>query len=141
MTNKEKFKEVFEKTFGFVPEDSFPCPEKCPERFENSSCSDACPYSYYWKKEYKKPEAKKDSSDFSFEAAKIMNDLASALRKYSPIKESEILSLISVFMDVVTDDHIPVDDDLAGVRMDLAEMIYRTWPHSVEYYKEGEKKE
>lgn len=44
MTNKEKFKEVFEKTFGYTPEDCFPCPEKCPEKFVDSCC-DACPYS------------------------------------------------------------------------------------------------
>lgn len=141
MTNKEKFKEIFEKTFGFVPEDRFPCPEKCPERFTNAPCSDDCPYSYYWKKEYKKPEVSKNVSDFSFEMAGMMDDLASTLRKHSPIKERELFYLIAVFMDVVTDDHIPVDDDLAGVRLDLAEMFYKTWPHSVEYYKKGEKKE
>lgn len=128
MTNKEKFKEVFEKTFGFVPEDCFPCPEKCP-------------YSHYWKKEYKKHEASKDLSDFSHKTAEIMNDLASTLRDHSPITEYELFSLIAVFMNVITNDHIPLDDDLAGVRYDLAETIYSTWPHSVEYYKKGEKKE
>lgn len=135
MTNKEKFNEVFEKTFGFVPEDCFPCPEKCPEEYVDDSC-DACPYSRFARKKYKKPEAEK-VSDFSFETAKIMGDLASALRKHSPIKVKELFCLIAVFMDIITDDHFPVDDDLGGVRMDVAEMFYTSWPHAVEYYKKG----
>ncbi len=138
MTNKEKFKEVFEKTFGFVPEDHFPCPEKCPEKFKDRFC-DGCPYfKDFESKEYKEPEAKED--DFLFKAARIMDNLASTLRDHSPIKSKELFCLISVFMDVITNDHIPVDVDLAGVRMDLAKTIYTSWPHSVEYYRK-EKKE
>lgn len=132
MTNKEKFKEVFEKTFGFVPEDCFPCPEKCPEEFVNSSCSDSCPYSHYWKKEYKSRKKKKDLLD---EFAEIMDDLSSALKKHSPIKASNLFSLICLFMDTVTDDPLPVDDDLCGVRLDMAEAIWKSWPHAVEYYR------
>lgn len=138
MTNKEKFKEVFEKTFGFVPEDCFPCPEECPEKFENRGCR-GCPYEHFPRKEYKKPEANKNVSNFSFETAGMMDNLASTLRKHSPIKSNELFCLIAIFMDVITDDHIPVDDDLAGVRLDLAETIYKAWPHSVEYYKKGDK--
>lgn len=138
MTNKEKFNEVFKKTFGFVPEDCFPCPDKCPEQFEDDSC-DACPYKRFARKEYKKPEESKNASDFSFEMGGIIDDLASTLRKHSPIKKNELFCLIAVFMDVITNDHIPVDDDLGGVRLDLAEMIYKTWPHPIEYYKKGEK--
>ena len=135
MTNREKFKEVF----GYEPERSFPCPEKCPEEFEDVDFCKGCPYRDFDKAEYKKPEGKKD--DFSFKAAGIMDDLASTIRDHSPIKVSELFCLIAIFMDVITNDYIPVDDDLGGVRMDLAEMIYQTWPHSVEYYKKGEKKE
>lgn len=137
MTNKEKFKEVF----GFEPEKSFtfPCPEKCPEEFENVDFCKGCPYRDFEKAEYKKPEANKNVSDFSFETAGMMDDLASTLRKHSPIKSNELFCLITIFMDVITNDHIPVDDDLAGVRLDLAEMFYKTWPHSVEYYKKGDK--
>lgn len=139
MTNKEKFKEVFEKTFGFIPEDRFPCPEKCPEEFENVDFCKGCPYRDFDTAEYKKPEESKNASDFPVEMARMMDDLASTLRKHSPIKVNELFGLIALFMDVITNDHIPVDYDLAGVRMDLAETIYQTWPHSIEYYKKGEK--
>lgn len=57
MTNKEKYNEVFKETFGYTPEDCFPCPEKCPEGFVDSCC-DACPYARFANKEYKKPEKK-----------------------------------------------------------------------------------
>lgn len=132
MTNKEKFKEVFEKTFGFVPEDCFPCPENCPSVFENKSCH-GCPWDRkYPDQEYeepKKPEKKKDLVD---EFAEIMSDLSSTLKKHSPIKTRELFSLICLFMDTVTDDPLPIDDDLAEVRRDMAEAIYKSWPHSVE---------
>lgn len=139
MTNKEKFKEVFEKTFGFVPEDHFPCPEKCPDKFKDGFCDGCSYFEDFESKEYKSRKEKKDSSDFLFEMAGIMDNIASALRKYSPIKESDLLSVICTFMDVLTNDSLPIDDDIAGVRTDLAESIYMAWPHSVEYYKKGEK--
>lgn len=140
MTNKEKFKEVFEKTFGFVPEDCFPCPETCPALYHDGPCA-GCPYDRkYPDQEYKKPEEHHED-DFSFKAAEIMNDLSSTLKEHSPIKTRELYTLICVFMDVVTNDPLLIDDDLGGVRLDMAEMFYKSWPHSVEYYKKGEKKE
>jgi len=86
-------------------------------------------------KEYKKPEEKKD---FAFEAAEIMNNLSSLLKKHSPIKANELFSLICLFMDEVTNDPLPIYDDLAGVRLDMAEAIWKSWPHAVEYYREEE---
>lgn len=138
MTNKEKFNEVFKETFGYTPEDCFPCPDKCPENM--NSCSDACPYAWSAKKEYKKPEESKNAFDFAVETAGMMDDLSSTLKEYSTIKSSELFGLICLFMDVVTDDHFDVDDDLGCVRLEIAEMIYKAWPHSVEYYERKEKK-
>ena len=58
MTNKEKFKEVFKETFGYTPEDHFPCPEKCPEEFVDKYCG-VCPYFRNFESEeyYKRKEA------------------------------------------------------------------------------------
>ena len=55
MTNKEKFKEVFIETFGFIPEISFPCPEECPEEFEWKICI-GCPYYNFENEEYQEPQ-------------------------------------------------------------------------------------
>ena len=140
MTNKEKFKEVFEKTFGFVPEDSYPCPEKCPEEFVNSSCSDSCPYAYYWKKEYKKPETMEGSSKLRIEVAKIVEDLGNVLAAHSPIPSNEVVGFICLFLDTLTGDDLPLEFDLVCVRSDMAEMILKEWPHSAEYYIRKEKK-
>lgn len=57
MTNMEKFKEVFKETFGYTPEDCFPCPEKCPEGFVDNPC-DGCPYEGFHMKEYKERKVK-----------------------------------------------------------------------------------
>lgn len=125
MTNIEKFKEVFEETFGYTPEDCFPCPEECPEEFKDRLCK-GCPYDRNFpKEEYKEPETK-NNSYFSFEAAGISKDI--------------VFALICLFMNTITDDHFPIDNDLTVVRLDLAETFYESWPHSVEYYNRKEKK-
>lgn len=137
MTNKEKFNEVFKETFGYTPEDCFPCPEKCPEEFVDSCC-DACPYARFAKKEYKKPD--KDLNQFEEKVIKILTNLNDTLIEYSPIPEHEINTLICVFMDLITDDDSSPETDLLCVRHDMAEKIFKEWPHSIEYYRR-EKKE
>lgn len=54
MTNREKFIEVF----GYVPEESgaFPCPEECPEEYDNVPFCKGCPYRDFDNAEYKEPE-------------------------------------------------------------------------------------
>ena len=53
MTNREKFIE----TFGYIPgrKDFFPCPDKCPEEFEDVDFCKGCPYRYFDDAEYKEP--------------------------------------------------------------------------------------
>lgn len=130
MTNKEKFKEVF----GYEPEDSgLPCPNECPEEFEDVDFCKGCPYRDFANAEYKKPEKK---SSFHYAQAEILEDLHSLLVNHSPLPEYELISMICVFMDVVTNDYSDIDFDLGSTRHDLAEKIYNEWPHPVEYYKE-----
>lgn len=63
MTNMEKYKEVFEETFGYTPENYFPCPEKCPKEY-NGDCYN-CPYSDNIPgEEYKKPERGVNMRDY-----------------------------------------------------------------------------
>lgn len=142
MTNKEKFNEVFKETFGYTPENCFPCPEKCPEKFADSCC-DACPYARFATKEYKKPKKKleRNYSELRIEVAKIAEDLGKVLYAHSPIPENEIVGFICIFLDTLTGDNLPLEFDLICTRSDMAEKIFKEWPHSVEYYKKGEKKE
>ena len=142
MTNKEKFKEVFEETFGYIPEDCFPCPEECPERFKDRGCR-GCPYEYFSQKEYKNPEKKikRNISELKIEVTKIAEDLGKVLYNNSPIPENEIVGFICIFLDTLTGDNLPLEFDIICTRVDMAEKIFKEWPHSVEYYKKGEKKE
>lgn len=59
MTNKEKFNQLFEETFGVSAYSIFELEctnpgKKCSKRYENTSCSE-CEYdaSVFWKQEYK----------------------------------------------------------------------------------------
>lgn len=80
-------------------------------------------------------EEKEPESEFTVKVSENLLELMKILSEYSPIPEHEIFTLICMTMDILTDDDIPIDNDLVSVRMDMAEKIYKEWPHSVEYYK------
>ena len=80
----------------------------------------------------------KEKTSFSYELGKIYHNLNCMLKEHSPIPESELIIIICVLMDIITNDDIDVDSDLALTRLDMAEMIYKEWPHTVEYYNKNE---
>jgi len=88
-----------------------------------------------------KEENKKPESEFTTKVSENLLELIKILSEYSPVPEHEIFTLICMTMDILTDDDLPVDNDLLTTRMDMAEKIYKEWPHSVDYYKREENKE
>lgn len=82
-----------------------------------------------------KEKFREDLFGFAFESAAILTELEKVIDEHSQISDSEIISLICTFMDLITGDKLGIDFDILCVRHDMAEKIFKEWPHSAKYYK------